>query len=61
MNFMTQNHLNIQKLKMSQIMRNFNEQFLYSMYYIHVKLQLEEHFEYMWQSSVLDLGPRDLL
>ena len=28
-------------------MRNFNEQFSYSMYYAHVKLQLEEHLEYM--------------
>ena len=29
-------------------MKNFDEQFLYSMYYAHVKLQLEEHFEYVF-------------
>ena len=29
-------------------MRNFDEQFLYSMYYAHVKLQFKEHFEYMF-------------
>ena len=28
-------------------MRNFNEQFLYSMYYAHVKLQLEKYLEYV--------------
>ena len=33
---------------MSQVMRNFNKQFSYSIYYAYVKLQLEEHFEYMF-------------
>ena len=29
-------------------MKNFDEQFLYSIYYTHMKLQFEEHFEYMF-------------
>ena len=33
---------------MLQVMRNFDKQFLYSMYYAHVKLQLKEHLEYVF-------------
>ena len=48
MNFATWNYLNIWKLKMLQVMKNFDEQFLYLMYYAHVKLQLEEHLKYVF-------------
>ena len=33
---------------MSQVMKNFNEQFSYSIYYAQMKLQFEEHLEYMF-------------
>ena len=29
-------------------MKNFNEQFSYLIYYAHVKLQFEEHLEYVF-------------